>query len=318
MTSGSRNSRRARALVRPVLLRLATGALVLWLTVTTAFAALHALPGRIQDILAGDLEFPGLREAISAEWGLDRSLPQQYADFLLRIAQGDFGTSYVMRQPVAEVIGSQLWPTLELALLAGVLAAGLAVLVASATAARAGWARRLASTLELTFASVPVFWLGILLLMAFSFQLQWFPVSGGEGWQSIVLPSITLALPTAGILTQVLREAMERALEQPFATTVRARGLGEWSLVLRHILRHALLPAVTLGGWLIGGLLGGAVITEKVFGRPGLGTVTLGAVLSQDVPMVLAVVLLAAFVYVLVSTLLDVLYVFIDPRLHAR
>jgi len=163
---------------------------------------------------------------------------------------------------------------------------------------------------------VPVFWLGILLLMAFSFRLPWFPVSGDEGWRALVLPTLTLALPTAGILAQVLREAMEKALEQPFVTTVRARGLGELALRLRHVLRHALLPAVTLGGWLVGSLLGGAVITEKVFGRPGLGTVTLNAVLSQDVPVVLAVVLLAAFVYVLVSTALDLLYLAIDPRLQ--
>ncbi|WP_229194718.1 ABC transporter permease [Bradyrhizobium acaciae] len=171
---------------------------------------------------------------------------------------------------------------------------------------------------ELVFASTPVFWLGILLLMAFSFNLRWFPVSGAVGWKSIVLPSITLALPTAGLLTQVLREAMEKTLDAPFVTTVRARGVGEFLIRWRHVLRHALLPAVTLGGWLIGGLLGGAVITEKVFGRPGLGTVTLGAVLTHDVPVVLTVVLLAAFIHVAASTLLDILYVLIDPRLRAQ
>jgi peptide/nickel transport system permease protein len=163
-----------------------------------------------------------------------------------------------------------------------------------------------------------VFWLGILLLMAFSFNLRWFPVSGAEGWNSLVLPAITLALPTAGLLTQVLREAMEKTLDQPFVTTVRSRGVGEFVIRWRHVLRHALLPAVTLGGWLIGGLLGGAVITEKVFGRPGLGTVTLGAVLTHDVPVVLTVVLLAAFIHVAASTLLDILYVLIDPRLRAQ
>ncbi len=143
-------------------------------------------------------------------------------------------------------------------------------------------------------------------------------MSGAEGWSSLVLPSITLALPTAGLLTQVLREAMEKTLDQPFVTTVRARGVGEFVIRWRHVLRHALLPVVTLGGWLIGGLLGGAVITEKVFGRPGLGTVTLGAVLTHDVPVVLTVVLLAAFIHVAASTLLDVLYVLIDPRLRAQ
>jgi peptide/nickel transport system permease protein len=165
---------------------------------------------------------------------------------------------------------------------------------------------------------MPVFWLGILLLMIFSFSLKWFPVSGANGWKALALPAITLALPTAGLLTQVLREAMEKVLELPFVTTIRARGLTEFKLRARHVLRHALLPAVTLGGWLISGLLGGTVITEKVFGRPGLGTVTLGAVLTHDVPVVLAVVLLAAFIHIAASTLLDILYLLIDPRLRAQ
>lgn len=298
--------------------RLFTSLVVAWASVTATFLALHALPGRIQDILAGDVEYPGLREAIAAEWGLDRSLPEQYVEFLSRILRGDFGTSYVLRQPVIEVVGSQLLPTVELALTAGVLAIVIAGFIALLTAGRGRFSRELASFVELVFASTPVFWLGILLLMAFSFNLRLFPVSGAEGWNSLVLPAITLALPTAGLLTQVLREAMEKTLDQPFVTTVRSRGVGELVIRWRHVLRHALLPAVTLGGWLIGGLLGGAVITEKVFGRPGLGTVTLGAVLTHDVPVVLTVVLLAAFIHVAASTLLDILYVLIDPRLRAQ
>jgi peptide/nickel transport system permease protein len=295
--------------------RLGASVMVAWGSTTAAFFALHALPGNIADILAGDLDYPGLREAIAAEWGLDRSLPAQYFDFLRRIASGDFGTSYELRTPVAEVVASQLWPTVHLAVSAGILALLIAVVVATLTSAQGRAARALASFVELVFASTPVFWLGILLLMAFSFTLQWLPVSGDEGWASLVLPAITLALPTAGLLTQVLREAMEKTLDQPFVVTVRARGLSEWGLRVRHVLRHAALPVMTLGGWLIGGLLGGAVITEKVFGRPGLGTVTLNAVLSHDVPVVLAVVLLAAFIHVAASTLLDLLYVLIDPRL---
>ncbi|KAB1078492.1 ABC transporter permease [Methylobacterium soli] len=304
-------------LLSRVLGRLGTSLIVAWASVTAAFLALHALPGRIEDILAGDVDYPGLREAIAAEWGLDRSLPAQYADFLLRLAKGDFGTSYVLRRPVIEVVGSQLQPTVELALAAGLLAVLLAAGLALATAGRSRLARGLASGLELVAASTPVFWLGILLLMAFSFSLRWFPVSGAKGWNALVLPAVALALPTAGLLAQVLREALEKALDQPFVTTVRARGVGEAALRTRHVLRHALLPAVTLGGWLIGGLLGGAVITEKVFGRPGLGTVTLGAVLTHDVPVVLAVVLLAALIHVAASTLLDILYLLIDPRLRA-
>jgi peptide/nickel transport system permease protein len=298
-----------------------TGVLVMWLAATTAFLAIHALPGRIEDVLAGDLAYPGLREAIAAQWGLDHSLLWQYGQFLLRLARGDLGTSFVMQQPVLAVLGTQLWPTIQLASAAGVLAIVLALLVATSTAGpaagRHAWASRVASALELLFTSSPVFWLGLLLLIVFSFHWRLFPVSGAAGWRALVLPAVTLALPTAGVLSQVMREALEAVFERPFVTTVRARGVPEFALRARHVLRHALLPVVTLGGWLIGGLLGGAVITEKMFGRPGIGSVTLTAVTSQDVPIVLAVVLLAAFVHVTISTLLDVLYLFIDPRLRA-
>jgi peptide/nickel transport system permease protein len=298
--------------------RLLSSLLVLWLAASATFAAIHALPGRIEDVLAGDLSYPGLREAIAAQWGLDHSLGWQYSHFLVRLLHGDLGTSYVMQQPVTEVLGSQVWPTVQLAVAAGLLAFAVAITVATLTAGRGAWSIRIASVLELAFTSTPVFWLGMLLLILLSFQWRLFPVSGAAGWRSLVLPAVTLALPTAGVLSQVMREALEQALDQPFVTTIRARGVGELALRVRHVLRHALLPVVTLGGWLIGSLLGGAVITEKMFGRPGIGTVTLNAVMSQDLPVVLAVVLLAAFIHVAISTLLDVAYLFIDPRLNTR
>jgi peptide/nickel transport system permease protein len=305
-----------------IVTRVLTGLLVLWLAATAAFVAIHALPGRIEDVLAGDLSYPGLREAIAAQWGLDHSLPWQYGRFLWRLAHADLGISFVLQQPVVTVLASQLWPTVQLAGVAGVLSVVVALVVATLTSGagsgQAAWSSRVASLLELTFTSTPVFWLGMLLLIAFSFQLRLFPVSGAAGWRSLVLPAVTLALPTAGILSQVMREALEATLEKPFVTTIRSRGVSELSLRARHVLSHALLPVITLGGWLIGSLLGGAVITEKMFGRPGLGSVTLNAVTSQDVPVVLAVVLLAAFVHVVISTALDIAYLFIDPRLRRQ
>ena len=308
-------------MVRKVVTRLLTGLLVLWLAASAAFVTIHALPGHIEDILAGDLSYPGLREAIAAQWGLDHSLPWQYGHFVLRLAHGDLGTSFVLQQPVSAVLFSQLWPTVQLASAAAVLAVVLALGVATATsgaAARGAWSTRFASAAELVFTSTPVFWGGLLLLIVFSFHWRLFPVSGAAGWRSLVLPAITLALPTAGMLAQVMREALDTAFERPFVTTVRSRGVSEAGLRVGHLLRHALLPVVTLGGWLIGGLLGGAVITEKLFGRPGLGSITLDAVTSQDVPVVLAVVLLAAFVHVVISTVLDIAYLFIDPRLRTQ
>jgi peptide/nickel transport system permease protein len=141
-------------------------------------------------------------------------------------------------------------------------------------------------------------------------------VAGDRGFAALVLPAVTLALPTAGVLTQVLREGLDRALEEPFAVTARSRGLRESAVLVRHALRHALLPAVTLTGWLFGILLGGAVIIEQVFGRPGLGQVTLQAVNTKDMPVVLAVVVLSAAVYVVLNTAADLAYLLIDPRLR--
>jgi peptide/nickel transport system permease protein len=303
---------------RRILARLASGVVVLWAAVTIAFFTLQAIPGDIADILAGEQTYPGLKEAISAEWGLDESVWQQYLSFLGRLATGDLGTSYVQRQPVADLLAAQVWSTVELAVVAGVVGAVLSVVLAVVSIGRSSAVRSAMSTLELVFTSVPTFWVGILLLMVFSFQWRLFPVAGANGWQSLVLPVITLALPTAGFLAQVVRESMERTLTEPFIVTVRARGVSESLVLLRHALGHALLPVMTLVGGVVGALLGGAVITETVFGRPGIGTITLNAVTGKDIPVVIAVVLFAALIYVVVSTVLDILYTIVDPRLRAQ
>jgi len=163
---------------RRILTRLASGALVLWAAVTIAFFTLQAIPGDIADILAGEQTYPGLKEAISAEWGLDRSVFEQYLAFLGRLLSGDLGTSYVQRQPVADVLAAQVWSTVELAVVAGIVGAVLAVVLAVVSIGRSRVVRSAMSTLELVFTSVPTFWVGILLLMVFSFQWRLFPVAG--------------------------------------------------------------------------------------------------------------------------------------------
>lgn len=310
--------RRVPGLLRAVLRRLVSGLAVIWAAATIAYLALLAAPGDTVDILVGDgPDTPEIRAGIIAEWGLDRPAIVQYLSYLGRLAQGDLGRSYQLQRGVGDILAEQIGPSAQLALAASVTAVVLAVLVALLTAGRGPWARRTVSGAELLAVSVPTFVIGILLLSVFSFTLGWFPVSGAQGPSALVLPALTMALPVAGVLGQVLREGLEKALEQPFAVTARSRGLTERALVARHALRHAMLPSATLVGWFVAQFLTQAIITESVFGRPGIGRIVLTAVTGKDMPLVMAVVILAAIVFVTVSTLLDVLYRIIDPRLRS-
>ncbi|GIM89724.1 ABC transporter permease [Paractinoplanes toevensis] len=298
-----------------VLRRLGAGLVVLWVAATAAYLALLAAPGSTVDSIIGDgADTPLIRSQIVQEWNLDRPALLQYLDYLWRFGHGDLGRSYLLQRPVRDVVGDQIWPTFELAIAAALLGIALALVLALTT--RRPWSRRVSSTAELVLVSTPPFLIGLVLLSVFSFQLGLFPVSGDRGFAALILPAITLALPVAGVLTQVLRDGLDRALEEPFVVTARARGLRERAVLARHALRHALLPAVSLLGWLCGTLLGGVVIIETVFGRPGLGQVTLQAVTSEDMPVVLAVVVFSAAAYVLLNTAADLALLVIDPRLR--
>lgn len=298
--------------------RIGGGVMVLWAAVSLSFIAVWLAPGDIVSLLVGEqVRTPAIEAAIRAEWGLDRPLWQQYLSYLWRIMHGDFGRSYMLNVDVGQLVASQLLPTLKLAGAALLVSVVYAVLVAVLTAHRR-WGRSVANGLELLLASTPSFWLGIVLLFLFSFTLRWFPVAGDRNFAALVLPSLSLGLAQGAVVSQVLRRGLEEALDQPFSLTLRAWGIHGVIVRLRHALRHAALPAVTLTGWLVGGLLSGAVITEQVFSRPGLGKVTVDAVLAKDMPVVLAVAILSALVYVVMSTLVDILGLLIDPRLRSQ
>ncbi|MFJ5234762.1 ABC transporter permease [Kitasatospora sp. NPDC088391] len=311
---------RGPALLRAVLHRLAGAVAVLFGAATLAFAALQLVPGDPVAVLLGPstTASPEVRAEIRRQLGFDRSVPAQYLDFLGRLLHGDLGRSYQLQRPVAGLVAEQLGPTLQLVGAAVLLALLVAIASAVATAGRPPALRALTGGWELVAVSTPSYWLGLVLLTVFSFHLRLFPVAGADGFGSLVLPAVTLALPLAGTLAQVLREGLEAALAQPFAVTVRARGRGRTALVLRHALRHAAVPLVTLTGWLTGSLLGGTVLVESVFGRPGVGALVLGAVNSRDVPVVIGVVLLSALAFVLISAVVDLLYTVLDPRLGNR
>lgn len=305
---------------RRILLRAAEIAggviLVLWGAATLAFLTMRIVPGDPVSVMLGPQAqvSDAVKDAIRADLGLDRPWLTQYLDYLGGLLRGDLGESYQLRMPVTEVIGRQLVPTLQLTALAVAIALVLALLVAFF--ARGRRARGTVAALELVILSSPVFWIGLVLLTVFSFTLGWFPVAGSRGFGALVLPAVTLALPCAALLGQVLRDGIEQAERQPFALSVRARGASGSRLLMRHTLRHGSTGALTLAGYLVGSLLGGAVLVETVFARAGLGRVTLTAITDRDLPVVAGVILLSAVVFVVVHLLVDLAYPLVDPRLR--
>ncbi|MEU6924344.1 ABC transporter permease [Streptomyces sp. NPDC046631] len=304
----------------PVVRRLGSGVLVLWGAATVSFLVLHLVPGDVVDTVLGPstAATPELRERIRADYGLGDPLPVQYLRQLAGLLTGDLGRSYQQGLPVGDVLAGQIGPTVELALAATVLALLIAFVAAVATAGRGRAARAVASGLELLAVSVPSYWLGILALTFLSYRFRLLPAAGDQGPAALVLPALTLALPIGGVLARVVRQELDEALARPFALTVRARGATERTVLLRHTLRHAALPVATLSGWVVGSLLGGAVLTETVFARPGLGRVLVTAVTSKDIPVVTALVLLSAAAFVVVNLLVDLAYLVIDPRLRTE
>jgi peptide/nickel transport system permease protein len=305
--------------VRWVLRRVAFSVFVLWGAATLSFLGLHLLPGNPAFAIAGGggpLQ-PSAKviALVNRQYGFNRPLIVQYWHLITQLAQGHLGTSYQLSQPVTTVIGQQLWATGALALGAAVLGFALGLTIALLTAGRP-WARAITNPVELLFLSMPSFWLGILLLTAFAFHFHFFPVLGNAGIRSLILPWVTLALPIGSAFAIVMRDGLDRALEQPFALTVRARGTTEGRLRFRHALRHALIPVTTMSAWTFGQLLGGVVVIETVFARQGIGNVTVTAVTDRDFPVVIGIVMLAAVAFVVINITVDVLYAVIDPRVR--
>ncbi|MBO9627534.1 MAG: ABC transporter permease [Microbacterium sp.] len=297
---------------------LATVVIVLWGAATLAFLAFRIIPGDPVSVMLGPQAQVGedVKDAIRAELGLDRPPLEQYVTFIGQLARGDLGESYQLRMPVTEVIGRQLGATLQLSALALVIAVLLALAVSLLVRGRTG--RAVAAGVELVVLSSPVFWIGLVLLSVFAFGLGWFPVSGARNPATLVLPAVTLALPVAALLGQVLRDGLAQAERMPFAETVRARGAGPTWFTLRHGLRHGAAGAITLAAYLTGSVLGGAVLVETVFARPGLGRVTLAAISDRDLPVITGIILLSAVVFVVVNTIVELVHPLLDPRLRRR
>ncbi|MGW3952057.1 ABC transporter permease [Streptomyces sp. NPDC004752] len=306
---------------RYVIKRLAQAVGVLWAAYTVSFLVLNWLPGDPVTAMAsagmdsGDVD-PARLAALRHEYGFDKPVLVQYADYLGRAVRGDFGDSVATGRPVTSTLADALPQTLQLTgaalLLAVVLGGGLAGL---ATYTSRRWLRQLLLSLPPLGVSVPTFWVGLLLVEAFSFRLHWFPAFGNDGLKGLVLPALTLAVPTGAQVAQVLAKSLLTALDQAYVETARAKGAGRWRVHLRHALRNASLPALTVVGLLVGQLIAGSVVVETVFSRDGLGRVTAAAVTAQDIPVVQGVVAFGALIFVTTNLVIDLVYPLLDPRI---
>lgn len=297
--------------------RKAGGALVvLWLVATAIFIAIRLIPGDPAEAIMGGPGSQASAEALAAaraEYGLDQPLALQYLMYLGKLATLDFGTSYSLKQPVTQIMGEVLPNTLWLSLLA-LGAAWLLALCFSALAMRVNRVGAvIGNILEIIAAAVPHFWLGAVLIMLFSSVLGWLPAVDNGTAKGLALPVLTLALPLAGFLTQLMRDSLSEAMSSQFALAARARGESKLAVFWRHGLRHAALPALSLTGWAFSSLLSGAVVVEAIFARPGLGRSLLSAVLSRDIPMVTGIALFSALVYIVVMAITEGIERAIDP-----
>jgi peptide/nickel transport system permease protein len=290
------------------------------------FGLQQLMPGDPALILAGDEGgSPAVLAQIRAELWLDRPLPVQYLHWAGNLLHGNLGYSWRIRQPVAELVLQKLPVTAQLGLMAFVFSLLIGVPAGVLSAVKRGtWWDHAANLIGLGGLSTPNFWLGIMLILVVSVQLGWLPPSGyvpltEDFWQSLattIMPAFVLGNATAAVLMRHIRSAMLTALDQDYVRTARAKGLSEMRVIIRHALRNALVPVVTLGALELGTLFSGAVLTEQVFSIPGFGKLVVDAVFNRDYPVVQGVVMVTATLYILLNLLADVLYVLVNPRLR--
>lgn len=302
--------------------RLGQALIVLFLAHAATFLLLQALPG---DALIVRFEDPNLGlsqqeiEQLRVTYGADAGLVESYLASLTGVLTGDLGHSVQYGTAVTAMIAENLPHTLRLAGSAFALAIliALTITVASALAPLA-WLRDLLRSLPSLFAAVPVFWLAIVLVQVLSFQLGWVRYIGATGAEALILPVLAIAVPISAPMAQVLVRSIDQVALQPFVSVARAKGAGPWWLLVRTVARNAIPPSLTVAGVLLGELIGGAVVTETVFGRAGIGRMTEQAVGSLDLPVLQGVVLVAALAFVLVNLAVDLLYPVLDPRLRQK
>jgi peptide/nickel transport system permease protein len=281
------------------------------------FLFLRLVPGDPVDLMLGENAAAVDREELRRGLGLDQPVWRQFGRYAAGLVRGDLGESYYYREPVLRTLLARYPATLELTLAGLLVGLAIAFPVGLVAAVRRGkFADRAAMLLAFVGVAMPVFWLGPLLIATFAVDLDWFPVSGRDGLESLVLPAFTLGLGLAALTSRMVRAGLVDTLKEDYVRTARAKGVGERTIVVKHALRNALLPVVTIIGLQFGALLSGAVITETVFSWPGVGRLLITAIQTRDYPLVQGGVLLISLTYVAVNLATDVLYAFLDPRIR--
>lgn len=275
------------------------------------------LPGDPAQVLAGQMATPQEIENIRHQLGMDRPIYIQYISFLGRLAKLDLGRSARTQNPVIEEIWARLPNTVLLAVIAISLACLFGIPAGIISAVKPySWIDYIVSLSALFGLSMPVFWLGLMLVVVFSIVLKWLPAGGTGSWQHVVLPSVTLAAFVVAFIARMTRSTMLETLSQDFTTTARSKGLQEWVVIIKHALKNALIPIITVVGLQFGLLLGGAVLTETVFAWPGLGRLIVDSILARDYPMIQGAILIFGLLYILVNLVVDLLYAVVDPRIR--
>ncbi len=298
--------------------RLLGAILTLFITWTVVFGAIRLAPGDpVLLMLQGTPISDAAIDAARIKLGVDRPLTVQYVSFLGNALRGDFGDSFRSRQPVTSLIAAEFPFTLQLAVggfVVGVLMGGILGIIAGIKPN--GWTDTICMTLALAGLSLPSFWIGMILIQVFATELGWLPVLG-TGFDALILPSITLGLFIAGGLARLIRNSIIEVMAQDYIRTAYAKGLTVTRVIAKHAMRNALIPPLTLLGIQFALLIGGAVVTETVFARPGIGRLLVQAVLEKDFPVVQGVVVLTTAAYVLINLAIDIAYSIIDPRVEA-
>jgi peptide/nickel transport system permease protein len=303
--------------------RLAGMAVVMAIVAVLVFVLTRAASGDPVSVLLGDQATAADIARVQQQYGLDKPLPVQFAYWLKELAHGNLGDSIFLQRPVTQALWERAEPTTLLALMAVAIAALIGIPAGIIGAVfRGKWIDQIFTSLAMLGASIPSFWLGLVLMQVFAVALGWFPVSGYgdpgapllERMRHLVLPAFVLGLLNSALIIRFTRASMLDVLNEDYVRTARAKGLGEGSVVLKHALRNALVPIVTVLGLTVALMIGGAVVTETVFGLPGVGNLVVNAVLRRDYPVIQGALLVIAVIYVVINFAVDLLYTLVDPR----